>query len=125
LQSIESHGLRALYRSVDVRDGQAVSELLASLRRELGPIRGLIHGAGVLADARIEDKTEEQFQRVYSTKVNGLRSLLSGLALEDLRLLVLFSSTTARLGRVGQVDYAMANEVLNKRAQQLAQQLPA
>jgi NAD(P)-dependent dehydrogenase (short-subunit alcohol dehydrogenase family) len=110
---------------VDVRDARAVAELLASLRRELGPIRGLIHGAGVLADARIEDKTEEQFQRVWSTKVQGLRSLLSGLALEDLRLLVLFSSTTARLGRVGQVDYAMANEVLNKRAQQLARQLPA
>jgi hypothetical protein len=33
---------------------------------------------------------------------------------------VLFSSITARLGRAGQVDYAMANEVLNKLAQREA-----
>jgi acyl transferase domain-containing protein/NAD(P)-dependent dehydrogenase (short-subunit alcohol dehydrogenase family) len=125
LKRIESSGARALYRTVDVRDAKAVAELLASLRRELGPIRGLIHGAGVLADARIEDKTPDQFDRVYATKVGGLRSLLSGLSLDDLRLLILFTSTTARVGRVGQVDYAMANEVLNKRAQQLARQLPA
>ena len=58
---------------MDVRDGRAVAAILAEDRaRELGPIRGLIHGAGVLADARIEDKTSEQFQRVWSTKIDGL-----------------------------------------------------
>jgi len=31
--------------------------------------------------------------------------------------MILFSSTTARLGRKGQVDYAAANEILNKQAQ--------
>ncbi len=124
LARLESAGVRVQYRSVDVRDAGAVAELLGSLRRELGPIRGLIHGAGVLADARIEDKTPEQFERVWSTKVHGLRALLSAIPTEELRLLVLFSSSSARLGRAGQADYAMANEVLNKRSQQLARQLP-
>jgi NAD(P)-dependent dehydrogenase (short-subunit alcohol dehydrogenase family) len=120
LARIEAAGGRAVYHSVDVRDAQAVAELLAKVRRDLGPVRGLVHGAGVLADARIEDKTSEQFERVYDTKVSGLRSLLAALAPDELRLLALFSSSTARFGRAGQADYAIANEALNKLARQQA-----
>ncbi len=43
---------------------------------------------------------------------------------EDLRALVLFSSSTGRFGRTGQVDYAIANEVLNKTAQRYGRLLP-
>jgi acyl transferase domain-containing protein/NAD(P)-dependent dehydrogenase (short-subunit alcohol dehydrogenase family)/acyl carrier protein len=125
LNRLQGIGVCALYRSVDVRDVRAVAALLASLSQELGPVRGLVHGAGVLADARIEDKTAEQFDRVYRTKVDGLRSLLGGLDSGQLRTLVLFSSSTGRYGRAGQADYAMANEVLNKLAQQQARRLPS
>jgi acyl transferase domain-containing protein/NADP-dependent 3-hydroxy acid dehydrogenase YdfG len=125
LGRIEAAGGRALYRAVDIRDAAAVAAVLTSLRQELGaPIRGIVHGAGVLADARIEDKTPEQFERVYATKVSGLRSLLQGTEPQELRALVLFSSSTGRFGRTGQVDYAIANEVLNKLAQQQARRLP-
>ena len=86
------------------------------MRSELGPIRGLVHGAGVLADRKIEDQTDEQFARVFETKVAGLDALLQAIGSDDLRALVLFSSSTARFGRTGQVAYAAANEVLNKRA---------
>jgi hypothetical protein len=78
----------------------------------------------VLADHRIEDKTREQFDLVYQTKVNGLKSLLQSIDANSLRVLGLFSSYTARYGRVGQVDYAMANEVLNKQAHEFANQHP-
>jgi NAD(P)-dependent dehydrogenase (short-subunit alcohol dehydrogenase family) len=124
LARIEAAGARALYRSVDVRDPQAVAAVLSPLVGEAGPVRGLVHGAGVLADARLEDKTAEQFDRVHGTKVGGLRALVSALDLESLRALVLFSSSTGRFGRTGQADYAMANEVLNKLAQQQARRLP-
>src|SRR5205823_732123 len=89
-------GARAVYRCVDVRDGRAVTDVLAAVRRELGPVRGLVHGAGVLADARIEDKTAEQFDQVHGTKAAGLRNLLAALPPDDLRALVLFSSSTGR-----------------------------
>ncbi len=116
LRRIGQTGTKAIYQSVDVRDPEAVSAALSRVRQQHGPIRGIIHGAGVLADARIEDKTVDQFDDVYQTKVAGVRALLAGAAADDLRLLVLFSSSTARFGRVGQVDYAIANEVLNKLA---------
>ncbi len=98
--------------------------VLAEVRSTVGPIRGLVHGAGVLADRRIEDKTPEQFDAVFSTKVAGLRSLLAATAADDLKVLALFSSSTGRFGRSGQVDYAVANEVLNKLAQQQARKRP-
>ncbi|HEY7310717.1 MAG TPA: SDR family NAD(P)-dependent oxidoreductase, partial [Gemmataceae bacterium] len=125
LARIEAAGARALYRSVDIRDADAVKTVLTMACQQLNaPVRGIIHGAGVLADARIEDKTLEQFERVYATKVAGLRSLLRTVEAEELRALVLFSSSTGRFGRAGQVDYAIANEVLNKLAQQQARRLP-
>ena len=117
LKRIEDAGGKALYRQVDVRDPAAVSATLAEVRREHGPVRALIHGAGVLADRRIEEKTDEQFNLVYNTKVQGFQSLLGAAVADDLRLIVAFSSTTARFGRIGQVAYAAANEALNKLAQ--------
>ncbi len=125
LRRVEEAGARVVYRSVDVRDRAAVGSVVASLRRELGPIRGLVHGAGVLADRKIEDQTDDQFARVFETKVDGLDALLGAIGGDDLRALVLFSSTTARLGRSGQVAYAAANEALNKRAQGEARARPS
>ncbi len=124
LAELEQHGARALYRSVDVRDAKAVAEVLGEVRRSVGAIRGLIHGAGVLADRRIEDKTDEQFREVYGTKVEGLNNLLAAMAQDELKVLTLFSSYTGRYGRVGQVDYAAANEVLNKLAQRESRRRP-
>jgi NAD(P)-dependent dehydrogenase (short-subunit alcohol dehydrogenase family) len=112
------------YHQVDVRDADEVRKVLDHVRAEHGPIRGLIHGAGVLADRRIVDQTDEQLASVFDTKVAGLRALLDGARDDELKLLVLFSSTTARFGRVGQVAYAAANEALNKAAQHEARRRP-
>ena len=117
LARLEATGAKAIYRSVDVRDPEAVTQAISDVRLHHGEIRGVIHGAGVLADRRIEDKTEEQFDAVYATKVTGLQNLLGALAGDKLKIIALFSSYTGRYGRVGQVDYAAANEVLNKIAQ--------
>ncbi|QXE92020.1 type I polyketide synthase [Geomonas subterranea] len=117
LAAIAATGAEAIYRSVDIRDQSAMELLLGEVRRAHGAIRGVVHGAGVLADRLIVDKTPEQFEQVYSTKVHGLRALLHATRNDDLKFVALFSSSTGRFGRVGQVDYAVANEVLNKTAQ--------
>ena len=122
IERISQAGSEVAYRSTDVRDADAVRETLAPLIEEYGPVTGLVHGAGVLADRNIEDKSDEDFAQVYGTKVGGLRSVLKAIGENSLKALVLFSSTTARFGRRGQVDYAAANEVLNKVAQAEAAQ---
>ncbi|NOQ41009.1 MAG: SDR family NAD(P)-dependent oxidoreductase, partial [Desulfuromusa sp.] len=124
LERILKSGGTAIYRSVDLRDQQALNALLNEIREQYGPVKGLIHGAGVLADKLIKEKTVEQFEQVYSTKVDGLRALLGALGEDDLKFMVMFSSSTGRFGRIGQVDYAVANEILNKIADQQAELRP-
>lgn len=124
LSEIEACGAVACYRSVDLRDADAVHSILAESRAEHGPVKGIIHGAGVLADRLIQDKTIAQFSHVYDTKVCGLRALLVATAEDPLVMMVMFSSSTGRFGRIGQVDYAVANEVLNKIAEEQATQRP-
>ena len=124
LRRVEEAGAKAVYRPVDVRDPEAVRRAVAALSREFGPVRGLVHGAGVLADRKIADQTDAQFAEVYRTKVDGLRALLDAVGPDSLRFLALFSSSTARFGRNGQVAYAAANEVLNKAARREASRRP-
>ncbi|MBE9486057.1 MAG: SDR family NAD(P)-dependent oxidoreductase, partial [Chloroflexi bacterium] len=121
---IEAAGSRVIYRSVDLRQSAAVAAVIDETRQLYGPVKGLIHGAGVLADRLIKDQTLEQFESVYATKVEGLDHLLSAVADDPLNFMVMFSSSTGRFGRTGQVAYAVANEVLNKIAQQQAQLRP-
>ncbi|MBW6509766.1 MAG: SDR family oxidoreductase [Desulfuromonadales bacterium] len=121
LDDILKAGATPLYLPVDLRDESAVASTIANLQEQYGVVKGVIHGAGVLADKLIVDKSREQFQLVFDTKVKGCRHLLKSFDAKNLAFLVMFSSSTARFGRIGQADYAVANEVLNKMAQQFAQ----
>jgi NAD(P)-dependent dehydrogenase (short-subunit alcohol dehydrogenase family) len=124
LQAIREAGATVDYRSVDVRDQAAVSQMIGDVQKQHGPVRGLVHGAGVLADKKIEEKTDEMFDSVFATKVVGLQHLMQPLKDASLKAIVLFSSVTARFGRPGQVDYCMANDLLNKTAQLEAKARP-
>ncbi|WP_437279841.1 SDR family NAD(P)-dependent oxidoreductase [Sorangium sp. So ce375] len=114
LDAIRAAGGEALYVPADVNDTRAVAAALDGVRSAFGPVTAIVHGAGVLADKLVAEKTVEQFDRVFSTKVDGLRALLGATASDPLKAIVLFSSIAARGGNKGQCDYAMANEVLNK-----------
>ncbi|MGW4759075.1 SDR family NAD(P)-dependent oxidoreductase, partial [Streptomyces chartreusis] len=124
IDALHAAGAHVRYVAVDVRDTHALDEALGEVRREWGPITGLIHGAGVLADRFLADKTDEDFTKVFDTKVGGLRALLAATESDPLTLLCLFSSVAARCGNPGQSDYAMANEVLNQVASTYAATRP-
>ena len=124
LKRLTDLGATVQYHRVDIRNPALVSDVLAAVRNEFGKITAVIHGAGVLEDRLIGDKTAPQFETVYGTKVKGLRCLLDATEGDRLKMLALFSSSTARFGRKGQIDYAAANEVLNKMAVKEARKRP-
>jgi NAD(P)-dependent dehydrogenase (short-subunit alcohol dehydrogenase family) len=99
------------YISADTSVEKSIIDVIDKSKK-FGKIVGLIHGAGVLADKRIENKTNADFSRVLKTKANSAIFALKHL--EDLKLLAFFSSSTARFGRIGQIDYSVGNEILNK-----------
>jgi acyl transferase domain-containing protein/acyl carrier protein len=125
LEGFGAAGATVLYESVDVRDTEAVRAIVGAAVDMYGPVRALVHGAGVIADKLIADKPLSAFVTVYDTKVGGLDAVLRAVDPKGLRALILFSSSTARFGRKGQVDYAVANEALNKLAQYCSVHLPA
>ncbi|MGH3865066.1 MAG: SDR family oxidoreductase [Pseudonocardiaceae bacterium] len=100
------------YAAVDVRDPAAVHALVQSVYERHGRLDGIVHGAGVLADRLLVDKTPEGFAQVWATKVDGARALAEA-ARADLRFLVLFGSVSGVFGNRGQVDYSAANDALD------------
>ncbi|AWB07031.1 3-oxoacyl-ACP reductase (plasmid) [Azospirillum humicireducens] len=124
IRRLEAAGARVRYCRADVRDAASVAQALAAVRAEVGPISGIVHGAGVLADKRIADKTRDQFDAVFRTKVEGIANLLAATREDPLRVICLFSSIASLHGNAGQCDYAMANGVLNAVARAEAARRP-
>lgn len=108
-----TQGVEARYFAVDVGRVADVSAALDQIRSSFGPIVGLVHGAGVLADKLLADMDETQFRTVFIPKVFGIEGLLAATRNDALSVIALFSSVAARTGNAGQAAYATANEVLN------------
>ncbi|MBW2591719.1 MAG: SDR family oxidoreductase [Deltaproteobacteria bacterium] len=124
LNAIRTAGANVSYFAADVRDEKSIQNVIDQVHKKHGAVTGIVHGAGILEDRLIIDKTTGQFNRVFDTKVKGLAILLEATCNDPLKHLVLFSSVTARMGNPGQADYAMANEVLNKIARTEATMRP-
>jgi len=117
LKKLEDLGARIEYQEVDVTKQQAVSDLLQSIQDKFGSLNGIIHGAGILRDNFISNKTSEELQAVLAPKVTGLVNL--DLASRELPLdfFILFSSISGSLGNPGQADYSIANAFMDAYAQ--------
>ncbi|MBL8299388.1 MAG: SDR family NAD(P)-dependent oxidoreductase [Rhodanobacteraceae bacterium] len=78
------------------------------------PLGGVLHCAGVLQDALLEQQDEQKFAAVFAPKVDGalnLHRLTRDLALD---FFVSFSSTSAVLDGGGQANYAAANAFMDR-----------
>ena len=114
LERIRNAGGKAEYVSADVTDAKKLKTAIAPVVKKIGPVTGIIHGAGVLADKLLEKKTSDDFDAVCSTKINGIDALLKSINPKNLTHLLLFSSAAGFYGNAGQSDYAVANESLNR-----------
>nr|MBX2811411.1 SDR family NAD(P)-dependent oxidoreductase [Myxococcales bacterium] len=124
LSALHEAGSAAVYIPVDVADHGALATQLANIRGQWGPVAGVIHAAGIIQDKRIQDKSDEQWDRVITTKLGGLLALLNATAGDPIKMYILFSSVAAFGGNVGQADYAAANAALDAFAEQCQQHHP-
>ncbi len=124
LTILRNLGAKVEYARADVRDPGAMSAVIDGWRNRHGEPVGLIHGAGLIKDKLIREKTLDSFDRVLGTKVEGALNLLRLVRPESLKFTALFSSIAGRFGNVGQSDYAAANEILNKLALWLDRRWP-
>ncbi|MEU3260649.1 alpha/beta fold hydrolase [Streptomyces albidoflavus] len=114
VEELNGGRVRVLYRRADLRDLESVRSLVADVTAESGPLRGVIHAAGVTRDARAVRKSPEEVADVLGPKVSGTVHLDLATAGESLDFFVLFSSMAAEAGNPGQADYAYANSFMNE-----------
>lgn len=115
LSALDELGSPYAYHQVDVRDSDALVRVLDDVRARHGQIDAVIHGAGVLEDRMARDKTDVSFDRVFGTKVDAARTLLTHLG-SDVGLVLFFGSVSGVFGNRGQVDYSAANDALDELA---------
>ncbi|WP_280343043.1 type I polyketide synthase [Nocardia abscessus] len=113
IAELRGRGARIRVRSLDVADRAAVADTLDWIDRELPPLAGVVHLAGVLDDGVIAEQTAERVGRVLAPKTFGAWHLHELTASRSLRFFLLFSSAAGVVGLPGQSSYGAANAFLD------------
>lgn len=113
LRNIEAAGAKAIVMRMDVSVLDEVKATIAKIERELPPLRGIVHAAGVLDDKTIAQMGETEFFRPLAPKVRGGFNLHEATRHLNLDFFVMYSSAAGLLGSPGQANYAAGNTFLD------------
>ena len=114
----------------DVTDEGSISDALSQVRRDLGPIDGLVHLVGAWAGGSLtHEHPVEQWQRMIELNLTSAflccRAVLPEMIERDHGRIVLVSSRTAHTDRAGQVGYAVAKAGVEVLAQTISEETRA
>jgi len=113
LDQMRAAGARVRVVRGDVAQPGVAARLVAAARTGGTPLCGIVHAAGVFADALVDGIMPADLSRVWAPKVAGAWRLHEAAEDADLDWFVLFSSAAALLGSPGQAVYASANAGLD------------
>ncbi|MEM8930537.1 MAG: SDR family NAD(P)-dependent oxidoreductase, partial [Acidobacteriota bacterium] len=77
LERFTAHGVEHHYVPVDLGDAVGVREAIAEVTDRLGPVRGVVHSAGVNRPRLIDVLEREDVEATLRPKVDGLEHLLA------------------------------------------------
>ncbi|MDD5276970.1 MAG: SDR family NAD(P)-dependent oxidoreductase [Methylovulum sp.] len=106
-------GLTCHYYSCDLSDKNKVSDLIARVRLDIGPIRAVVHGAARNYPSRAENRSIMEVVEEIAPKVIGAVNLLNALADTPPKLIVGLTSIIGVTGMPGNSWYALSNELLD------------
>lgn len=113
LERYRDLGLSASYRSCDVTSDSGVAALVASIESEIGPITGVIHGAGLNRPAPAASVGPADAHAEVAPKVLGAINLCRALAGRPLEFVAGITSIIGVTGMPGNAWYGFSNEVLD------------
>jgi acyl carrier protein len=113
IASLRAVGVRVLVLQADVARADQLARALDRAARRLPPLRGVLHAAGVLADAPLLDLDRPRMDDVLAPKLRGSWNLHLLTRAAALDFFVVFSSAVTALGSTGQAAYVAANEFLD------------
>ncbi len=114
LRGFSEAGVDATYHACDVANREALAEVLDEVRRQSGPIQGILHGAGVIDPSRFEGKRRDLVRAQIGAKFDGTLNLMALAQGDPLAYFIGFGSISGRFGGNGLTDYAAGNDALAK-----------
>ncbi|WP_051328312.1 type I polyketide synthase [Desulfatirhabdium butyrativorans] len=112
IQKLKDAGIEAAYFSGDMNDPESVSSVVRTIQERFGNISGVVHGAGILRDNRIQSMTAEDFSAVVNVKLTGAWRLFQETR-GSIKFFVCLSSIACIQGNAGQFNYACANRAMS------------
>jgi acyl-CoA thioesterase FadM/NADP-dependent 3-hydroxy acid dehydrogenase YdfG len=113
LQKYAAAGLTAEYFSCDVSDLESVATLIDRIRQDIGPVRAVIHGAGLNHPRPARQVSVPEAIQEVRPKIMGALNLLYVLENDPPKLFVGLSSIIGVTGMAGNAWYGFSNECLD------------
>ncbi|MDP5026359.1 MAG: SDR family NAD(P)-dependent oxidoreductase, partial [Aquiluna sp.] len=100
----------------DVTDGDSLDAAIKEVEEKLGPIEVLVANAGITKDTLLLRMSDEEFESVVNTNLNGVFRVLKRVTKSMLKQkygrVILIGSVVGLLGSAGQVNYAATKSAL-------------
>jgi polyketide synthase PksN len=109
IKELEALGSEVLFVQGDVSVLNDAAVIIEAVKEKYGRVNGVIHCAGMTKDAYLKEKRKDDMEQVIIPKVQGTINLDLLTKDEPLDFTILFSSTAAVTGNLGQTDYAYGN----------------
>ena len=112
LDSLRKMGGRIIYLSADVSDYERLAEAIHIAEASAGPIKGVIHAAGIISMEEfelVEDITWQKTQKVLSPKIKGIDNLYAIFRDRDLDFVWITSSLASVLAGLSFSAYSSSN----------------
>lgn len=120
----ESTGIHS-YR-FDVANFAEVTQGVAKIEADLGPVEILVNNAGITRDSVLQRMTFEQWNEVIQTNLtscfNTCRAVIDGMRARGFGRIVNIGSINGQAGQYGQVNYAAAKSGIHGFTKALAQE---
>ena len=119
----------ALSVKADVTDPTSLDAAFAEVEEKLGPIEVLVANAGITRDTLLMRMTDEEFEEIINTNLNGvfrvLKRATKGMIKARFGRVILIGSVVGLLGSAGQVNYSAAKSALVGMARSVTRELGA
>jgi 3-oxoacyl-[acyl-carrier protein] reductase len=111
----------------DVTDAQSLDRAFSEVEAALGPVEVLVANAGITKDTLFLRMTDEDFEQVINTNLNGVFRVVKRASKAMLKQrfgrIILIGSVVGLLGSPGQVNYAASKSALVGMARSLTREI--
>lgn len=113
--------------TADITDAKSLDAAFAEVEEKLGAVEVLVANAGITKDTLLMRMSDEEFEEVIDTNLNGtfrvLRRASKGMIKAKFGRVILIGSVVALLGSAGQVNYSSSKSALVGMARSLTREL--